>query len=270
MTTTLHTTPAAPRPVSTLRRRLRGAVLPLAGLLLWWWAARAGWSDSPLLVPPEAVWTRGVALFRDGTLGLHLRASLVRDLIGLVLGASLGLVVGLALGLSRLFEGLVGPSFNTLKQISLFAWVPLLSVWFGLGDTAKIVFLALAAFFPVVINTFEGIRSVPLEIIEVARVLRLRRHQWLTRVLLPAAAPSIFTGLHQALIYAWLATLGAEYLLVSGPGVANLLLDGREHFQMDLVLLGVVIVGGIGFLLNLVATRLERRVLAWRPPRQAA
>jgi len=151
-----------------------------------------------------------------------------------------------------------------LKQISLFAWIPLLSVWFGLGDAAKVAFLSLAAFFPVVLNTFEGIRSVPAELLEVARVLRFTRRQWLTKVVLPSATPSIFTGIHLALIYAWLATLGGEYLLVSGKGIGNTMIDGREHFQMDLVIFGVVVVGLVGFALNWIATRLERRLLAWR------
>ena len=137
-------------------------------------------------------------------------------------------------------------------------------MWFGLGDAAKVAFLSLAAFFPVVLNTYEGIRSVPRELVEVARVLRFTRWQLLWRVVLPGATPSIFAGIHLALIYAWLATLGAEYLLVSGQGIGDTMIDGREHFKMDLVLFGVVVVGLVGFALNWIATRIERRLLAWR------
>jgi len=245
-------------------RALRGWVLPALLLLLWWAAVRFGWSTSPLLVPPAKVWHTAVAQAESGELWVALGASLWRNLAGFVLGASLGLLFGTALGLSRLFEALVGPSFHTLKQISLFAWIPLISVWFGLGDMAKVVFLSLAAFFPMVLNTFEGIRSVPRESLEVARVFAFSRWQLLTRVVLPAASPSIFAGVHLALIYAWLATLGAEYLLVSGKGIGNTMIDGREHFWMDLVLFGVIVVGLVGFSLNWVATQLERRLLAWR------
>ena len=163
--------------------------------------------------------------------------------------------LGAALGLSRLAERLLGPSFHTFKQISLFAWLPLLSVWFGLGEAAKIAFVALASFVPVAVNTFQGIRAVPLELIEVARVLRLTRWQWLTRLVWPAAAPSVFAGIQLALIYAWLATLGAEYLLVSGPGIGSTLVNGRENVQMDLVLFGVFVVGLIGALMNALAAR---------------
>jgi sulfonate transport system permease protein len=245
-------------------KALRGWIVPLALLLLWWAAARFGWSDSPLLAPIGTVWDTAVEQTLSGQLWIALRASLTRDLIGLAIGVSVGLLVGAALGLSRLLEHLVGPTFHTVKQISLFAWIPLLSVWFGLGDSAKIAFLSLAAFFPVVLNTFEGIRSVPGELIEVARVLKFNRRQMLWKIVLPSASPSIFAGLHLALIYAWLATLGAEYLLVSGKGIGNTMIDGRELFQMDLVIFGVIVVGLVGFTLNWIASRIETRLLAWR------
>lgn len=245
-------------------KALRGWVLPAALLVAWWAATRWGWSTSPLLVPPEKVWATAVDQVTSGKLFSALGSSLWRDLVGFTIGASGGLLFGALLGASRLAEKLAGPSFHTLKQISLFAWIPLLSVWFGLGDAAKVAFLSLAAFFPVVLNTFEGIRSVPVDLLEVARVLKFDRQQTWRKVILPAASPSIFAGIHLGLIYAWLATLGAEYLLVSGKGIGNTMIDGREHFWMDLVLFGVIVVGLVGFGLNWIAGRIEARALAWR------
>lgn len=245
-------------------RALRGWVLPAVLIALWWAAVAFGWSKSPLLVAPSKVWDTAVEQIASGKLFTALAASLWRDLAGFAIGTTVGLVFGTALGLSRVFEKMVGPTFHTVKQISLFAWIPLISVWFGLGDTAKVVFLSLAAFFPVVLNTFEGIRGVPADLLEVARVLRFTRGQTLWRVVLPAASPSIFAGIHLALIYAWLATLGAEYLLVSGKGIGNTMIDGRENFWMDLVLFGVIVVGLVGFTLNWIAGHIEARLLRWR------
>jgi sulfonate transport system permease protein len=245
-------------------RSMRGIVLPSLLVVAWWAAVRFGWSSSPLLVAPGKVWDTGVAQLTSGKLFSALGASLWRDLIGFAIGAGAGLLFGALLGASRLAEKLIGPSFHTLKQISLFAWIPLLSVWFGLGDAAKVAFLSLAAFFPVVLNTFEGIRGVPADLLEVTRVLRLTPAQRWRKVILPAASPSIFAGIHLGLIYAWLATLGAEYLLVSGEGIGNLMIDGREHFRMDMVLFGVLVVGLVGFALNWIASRIEARALAWR------
>ncbi|KWR81293.1 ABC transporter permease [Cupriavidus sp. IDO] len=258
------TTQAIPPRRALVPRALRGWLLPLALIAVWWAAVRFGWSTSPLLVPVSGVWDRAVQQVASGALTVSLAASLWRDLAGFALGATVGLVFGAALGLSRLFERLVGPTFHTVKQISLFAWIPLISVWFGLGDAAKVVFLSLAAFFPVVLNTFEGIRAVPPDLLEVARVLKFTRRQTLWRVVLPSASPSIFAGIHLGLIYAWLATLGAEYLLVSGKGIGNTMIDGRENFWMDLVIFGVIVVGLVGFTLNWIASRIEQRLLAWR------
>lgn len=248
---------AVPRP-------LRGWVLPATLLLLWWAAVRLAVSSSPLLVSVGQVADTAVRQVASGELFTALAASLGRDLVGFAIGASAGFAFGALIGLSRLAEKIAAPTFHTLKQISLFAWIPLLSVWFGLGDAAKVAFLSLAAFFPMVLNTFEGFRSVPADLVEVARVLRFSRRQTLLRVILPSAAPALFTGLHLALIYAWLATLGGEYLLVAGRGIGNTMIDGREHFWMDLVLFGVIVVGLVGSILNGLAARLEARALAWR------
>jgi len=245
-------------------KALRGWVIPVGLVLVWWLATRWGWSKSPLLVAPEKVWATAVDQVVTGKLFSALGASLWRDLVGFAIGAGSGLAFGALLGASRLAEKLAGPSFHTLKQISLFAWIPLLSVWFGLGDAAKVAFLSLAAFFPVVLNTFEGIRSVPADLLEVARVLKFSGAQTWRKVILPSASPAIFAGIHLGLIYAWLATLAAEYMLVSGQGIANTMVDGREHFWMDLVLFGVIVVGFVGFSLNWIASRIEARALAWR------
>lgn len=248
---------AVPRP-------LRGWVLPLAGLAVWWMAIEWRWTTSPLLVSPAAVWDSAVASWQSGFASGSLLASLRRDLAGFAIGASAGAAFGVALGLSRLAERLVGPSFHTIKQVSLFAWLPLIGMWFGLGEPAKVAFIALASFFPMALNAFDGVRSTPPELVEVGRLLRFGRLQLLRRVVLPAAAPALFTGLHLSLIYAWLATLGSEYLMVGAPGLGTLLIDGRDHFRMEQVLLGVVLVGTVGYALNAIAARLERRVLAWR------
>jgi sulfonate transport system permease protein len=136
-------------------------------------------------------------------------------------------------------------------------------VWFGLGDVAKVVFLSLAALVPVVVNTCDGIRTVPPGLLEVARVYGFTRWQTVTQVVLPAALPAIFTGVYLALIYSWLATIGAEYLLVSGKGIGNTLIEGSEHFQMDLVIFGMVVIGTVGWLMNASARALERRLARW-------
>lgn len=248
------------------RKHLRGAALPLLLLLLWWASYQFGWTESKLFVSPQKVLETGWRLSIGGEIWLALGVSLLRDLAGFVIGAGIGLAAGILLGLSRWSRLLIGPTLHTIKQISLFAWIPLIMVWFGLGETSKIVFISLAVFFPVLLNTFEGVGSVSREIVEVACVLAFSRWQLITRIVIPSAMPSIFTGIYLALIYSWLATLGAEYMLTSGVGIGNLLSDGRENFWMDQVILGIVIVGAVGFALSWLAGLLEQRLLRWRGP----
>lgn len=245
----------------------RGWTLPLGLLLLWYIVTTWELANTHILAPPQAVWIEGYKQLTTGDFMLDLLASLSRDLAGFALGGTIGFVLGLVMGISRWAERLVAPSFNTLKQIAIFAWIPLISAWFGMGESGKVVFIAIATFYPMVINVFEGVRGVHRDYIEVARVYQFSWWQRLTRVILPAAAPQILTGIHLALIYAWLATIGAEYFLKSGHGVGNAMIDGREHFNMGSVLFGVLVVGLIGASINWFSSRLERRWLRWRDQR---
>ena len=199
-------------------------------------------------------------LINQGLLA-NLAASPARDMIGFALGTLLGLVIGTALGLSRAADWLFMPSFNGLRQIAIPAWIPLISVWFGVGETAKVVFILIAALIPVVLNTHEGVRGASAPLIEVGRMLTLTRWQMITRLYLPSALPSIATGAHLALIYAWVASIGSEYFMTVGPGIGGLIIAGRERFRMDLVMLGIVILGLVGFLINHGASLIEARLL---------
>lgn len=239
--------------------RWRGWVIPAAALVLWWYVSRHVVPGQGLMTSPAQVLHTAIDQARTGALWRALSASLARELTGFTLGASLGLALGALLGVSPFAERLIGPSFNTFKQVSLFAWIPLISVWFGLGDVAKVVFLSLAALVPVVAHTSDGIRAVAPELLDVGRVFRYSKWQTGTCIVLPAALPSIFTGVYLALIYSWLATLGAEYLLVAGSGIGNTLVDGSEQFRMDLVVFGVIVIGLTGWALNSLARAIQHR-----------
>jgi sulfonate transport system permease protein len=250
----------------TVRAR-RALFLPLLLLVLWQAATLYGWVNTRLVVQPARVVERALSEFSEGALVPQLLASLARDLSGAALGSLFGVVVGSIMGVSRPWERVIGPTFHAAKQVAIFAWIPLMSVWLGTGETAKVVFIALAAFYPVALNTFEGIVSVLPAHVEVAKVFRFTRVQVFRRVILPGAAPSIITGVKVGLVYAWLGTIGAEYLLAAAPGIGNLMIDGRESFQMDKVLLGVVLVGGVGFAISETASAVEARLLRWRGAR---
>jgi sulfonate transport system permease protein len=255
--------------IQNIRNRdWRGAALPASLLVLWYVVTAFGWVNTKLIVPPEKVVLAAWKFVTHGNFLEAVAASLTRDMSGFVIGAIAGILLGVALGLSRWTERIVGPTFNTLKHISLFAWLPLISTWLGTGDSAKILFIALTTFYPVAINTFDGVRSVPRNQLEVARVYAFSRWQSITHLILPAASPQILTGLHLGLIYAWMATIGAEFLLVTAdPGLGDTVIKGRAAFNVELIIFGMLAIGLVGATFNFIAARIEARVLAWRGDR---
>ncbi|WP_027232247.1 ABC transporter permease [Phyllobacterium sp. UNC302MFCol5.2] len=242
----------------------RGLTLPILLLILWEGSSRSGIVDSRFLPSLEDVFLTAKRELIDNNLFGELGFSLFRNIAGFLLGSALGVLFATLLALSRVADALITPTFNGLKQISLLAWIPLISIWFGFGEQAKIVFVALAAFIPVVLNTYEGMRNVPADLIEVGDALRFTPTQRITRIFLPSALPSIATGVHLGLIYSWLATVGAEYFLAVGPGIGGLIIAGRERFDMALVMVGVIILGIVGFILNRLAAKVENYLLRWR------
>jgi sulfonate transport system permease protein len=248
-----------------MKRVLRGLVLPIVLLALWELVSHLRLVDPRILPPLEQVARTAVdQLVREGLLH-HLAASLLRDVAGFGIGSCIGIALGTVLGLSSLADRLFMPSFNGLRQIAILAWIPLISIWFGVGEAAKVVFIAAAALIPVVLNTHVGMRAASGQLEEVARTLKFDRWQLVTRLYLPSALPSIATGVHLALIYAWVASIGSEYFMTVGPGIGGLIIAGRERFQMDLVILGILILGLVGLAINLGASAIEARLMRWKP-----
>jgi sulfonate transport system permease protein len=242
----------------------RGVIVPLALIFVWAIVADTGIVHSRLLVPVERVVAIAFTDEAGREVWLALGASLVRMILGFVLGAAAGTALGFLLGMSRTADCTVGPSFHAVRQITLFAWIPLLTAWFGSGEGAKIVYIALSAFFPMVLYTQEGLRNIPVHYREVAHVMRFSWRKRITRLLLPGALPAIFVGIQIALITAWIGTVGAEYAMGMGRGLGTFLSEGREQFRMDIVLLGVVVLALVGYGTNVACRVVFRRLLYWQ------
>src|SRR5690606_22881264 len=227
------------------RYDLRGWVLPLTVLAIWQAVTWLEWVDTSLIVPPKVVFAFAYAEMTSSAFWLGVAARLGRDMLGFAMGGLDGIAFGCTLALSRVANSLLSPSFHVIRQISLFAWVPLLSVYLGYGELSKLVLIALAVFYPVALSTYEGVVSIEKKWLEVARVYEFTRKQFVIRLLLPAASPQIFTGLQLGLIYAWLGTIGAEFLLRSFDtvGLGETIFRGRASFNIELIVFGMLIVG---------------------------
>ena len=244
--------------------KLRGAATFLVLLGIWQTAAWLKFGANGLFPPPLQVAATLSELVREGTLFRELLRSCQREAVGFLLGVAGGFLLGTAMGLSRTVERLFGPLYHAMRQVPLLGWIPLIILWFGIADTSKIVFIAIGAFYPMVLNTFEGIRSVPQSYIEVSRVFAYGRFGLLRRFILPAALPQIMTGIRMSLGFSWMLVVGAEIFTRTDGGIGDLMWSGREQFRMDIVLVGVITVGLVGFLLNEGIRRLEQSLLLWR------
>ncbi|MBN3851756.1 ABC transporter permease [Paraburkholderia sp. Ac-20340] len=246
------------------QRYARGAVLPAAILALWAVAAHLHWVDANLLPAPRAVLHGALDDLRSGALPVALAHTLARAGEGLLAGAVAGLTLGIALGAVPWVRRAFGPTLTALRQVAIFAWIPLLTAWAGLGDLAKVIFVALAAFFPVVLATSRAVEGLPPALVEVALTLRLNALQRLRWLIVPAILPGVFAGLRLALVYAWLGAIGAEYLMPSGVGLGTFMMDAQQLFRTDRLLAAAVTIGALGALFGWLGSRLEASTTRWR------
>ena len=260
--------PAAGRLAWKPQASWRALPLPIVLLALWQLASQWGWIDSGLFSSPLAVAARFVQGILSGELSAAMLASLGRAVVGGALGIAGGLLCGLLLALRPRAGQIFTPTLNVLRHIALFAWLPLLTAWVGNDNGGKIVFIALASFFPMFFSTLQAVLQRNPQLDEVARVLRLGEFARLRRVILPGAAPGIFAGLRLALIYAWLGNIGAEYFMSSGVGIGSLMINAQQLLDMPTILCGMVLVGITGAALDKAGRLLEMRATRWRQQEQ--
>jgi sulfonate transport system permease protein len=250
--------------------RLAGTwVVPIALLLIWELAARAGWIRVRVLPAPSSILVALSTTIRDGTLISNVAISTQRALGGLAIGGSLGLLLGVATGAFRTAETLFDSTLQMLRNVPHLAIIPMVILWFGIGEEAKIFLVAVGVLFPVYLNTFHGIRTVDEGLIEMARVYGLRPMPLFWRVIFPSALPSILVGLRYALGIMWLTLIVAETISASS-GVGYMTMNAREFMQTDVVVLGIIIYALLGKLADVLTRRLERVALAWHPAYQTS
>ncbi|WP_199511376.1 ABC transporter permease subunit [Nucisporomicrobium flavum] len=258
---------SAPR-VAPRRRGLPYKVIswavPLLLLGVWELLARAGVIAPNVLPAPSSVGTTAWRLTETGELPTHLWESLKRAAIGLAIGGSLGLVLGTLTGFSRLGEAIVDRNIQIVRAIPFLAILPLVMVWFGVGESGRYFLVALGTLFPIYLNTVLGIRQVDPKLLEMGRVIGLPRLRLVRTVILPGALPSVLLGVRLALTNAWLALVIAE--TVGAPaGIGYMATNAREFLQTDVIVLVIVLYALIGLTTDLIARALERRLLAWHP-----
>ncbi len=246
-----------------LGTRVATLIIPVLLIISWQICSLLGLFHPAALPSPAKVWAAFLGLIADGTLFSDLSTSALRVLDGFIWGVSIGLVIGILSGLSRFVERLVSPVVDAFRQIPVFAWIPLIILWFGIGELSKGVIIAKSVFVPVFVNTLQGIRGVPQEYVEVARVLELNHWKFLHKVVIPSALPSIFTGIRLGAGFAWMAVVAAE-MLGGLSGVGYALMRSKEFFQTDSLIALMAVIGVVGLTVDRSLKWLETSTLKWR------
>ncbi|WP_225728026.1 MULTISPECIES: ABC transporter permease [unclassified Nocardia] len=236
---------------------------PAALVLAWQIASATGALPPRLLTSPATVVRTAWDLIAAGTLQHAIAVSLGRAATGFAIGTVLGIGLAVLAGLSRFAEYLVDPPVQMLRTVPFYGLIPLLILWFGIGEPPKIVLVAFGVAIPLYLNTFAGIRGVDPKLAELAEVQRLGRLQLIGHIVLPGALPQTLVGLRQSLGVAWLALIVAEQVNADA-GLGYLINDARDFLRTDVIVVGLLVYGALGLLTDALVRLIERKALVWR------
>jgi sulfonate transport system permease protein len=243
-------------------RRAIALALPIAIVAVWYGVTASGLVKTYQLASPAGVVAELRALAASGQLSSNLAASIARVATGFACALVAAVAIGTLVGLSRRAEAALDPTLQAIRAVPSLAWVPLLLLWLGIGENAKIALIAIGAFFPIYVNLVAGIRGVDRKLVEVARVLGIRGVELARRVVLPAALPALLVGARIGLTQAWLFLVAAE-LLASTRGLGFMLTEGQQISRTDEILTAILLLALCGKLSESGMRAIERRFLGW-------
>ncbi|ATA23681.1 alkanesulfonate transporter permease subunit [Brenneria goodwinii] len=247
--------------------RLTPWLIPTLLIIAWQGAVTTGWLSTRILPAPGAVLKAGWTLAYSGELWQHLAISSWRAAVGFGIGGGIGLLLGLITGLSRFGALLIDSTVQMVRNVPHLALIPLVILWFGIDESAKIFLVALGTFFPIYLNTYHGVRHVDAGLVEMARNYGLSGFALFRQVILPGALPSILVGVRFALGLMWLTLIVAETISASA-GIGYLAMNAREFLQTDVVVMAIILYAVLGKLADIAARQLERSWLRWHPSYQ--
>ncbi len=239
-------------------------IVPLVILALWQIACSTGFVPARVLPAPSDVALAGWKLLLSGDLARNIWVSFWRASVGFAIGGGIGFAFGLANGLSMLSSKLTDTTLQMVRNIPHLALIPLVILWFGIDESAKLFLVALGVFFPIYLNTLHGIRTVDPQLVEMGRIYGMSDSELFRRVIFPSALPSIFVGVRFALGIMWLTLIVAETIAASS-GLGYMAMQAREFMLIDVVVLSILIYALLGKLADSASRVLERLTLSWHP-----
>ncbi|WP_245339080.1 ABC transporter permease [Paenibacillus shirakamiensis] len=241
-------------------------LFPFILITTWQLLVQSGYISQLLFPTPYVIAESFLDLILSGELWIQFRISLIRVVLGFLLGGGVGLALGLLVGMYRPTEKLLDPTLQMIRMIPSLAVIPLFILWFGIGEESKLLLIAKTAFFPIYINTFNGIRNVDNKLFEVTRVLGFTRKKQLTKCILPAAVPHMMLGVRLSLGLSWLGLVVAE-LIASTSGIGYMMSDARQFGDTPVVFVGILMFAGAGLSSDWIVRLVEYRLLRWKGTR---
>jgi len=239
-------------------------IVPVLILLGWELASDLGALRSQIMPAPSVVGTALWRLARSGELWSNIQISACRALGGFMIGGSVGFALGVSNGVSSLSETLLDTTVQMVRNIPNLALIPLVILWFGIDEEAKLFLVSTGVFFPMYVNTLHGVRSVDRQLLEMGRAYGLSEWSLFFRVVMPGALPSVFVGLRYGLGIMWLTLIVAETISASS-GIGFMAMNAREFMMVDVVIVSILLYAALGKLADSIARFLERTCLAWNP-----
>lgn len=238
-------------------------LIPIALIFVWQVAVDAKWIDATYVPSPLAVLEQGVTLWQAGTLQQNMGISLYRATMGLLIGGAVGFVLGVANGLSHISHALFNSTIQMVRNIPHLALIPLIIIWFGIGEPAKVTLVAIGVMFPIYINTLHGIQSIDPKLIEMGQSYRLTKWQMFTKVIFPGAMPTILMGLRYALGVMWTTLIVSETISASS-GIGYMETNAQQFLDMPTIFLAIIIYAILGKVSDWIAALLESILLDWQ------
>ncbi|MDF9625691.1 ABC transporter permease [Bacillus cereus] len=242
---------------------VRAITIPVIILIIWQLAGVFGLVSKTVLPTPLDIFLAFQELIKTGELFGHLSISVFRAAAGFFIGGGLGIILGTSVGFSTRSEQYLDPSVQMLRTVPHLAVAPLFVLWFGFGETSKVLLIADGAFFPLYVNAFLGIRGVDSKLFDVARVLEFSKRKLITKLILPSALPNLLLGARLSLGVAWVSLVVAE-LMGSTEGIGYMIMDARQFSNTDIVFVGIIIFAFVGKFSDSLVRLLEAKFLRWR------
>jgi len=248
--------------MTKFQKAFKSLILPIAIVILWHFTSKAGLLNTYIVPPPREILQTAGELIQKGTLAKHIMASLQRVFIGFLYAFLLAFPTAVLIGIVRPLEDYLDLALEFIRHIPPIACIPMLILWLGIGEASKIAVIILAAFFPIFLNTLNGVINCDPKLLEVGDVFGFNVREKFFKIILPSAMPDVPVGMRLGLGYSWRALIGAE-LIAASSGIGYMIMDAEQLSRPDIIIVGIITIGTLGYIIDILFFSLTAKLYNW-------